>query len=141
MTEHLYLKKIIATTDTSLGYTDHRISPVPNFCSYPSPSESFIKAFIEAYNNGNIIEDVLVEIEKANYDKWFENGGSPVFDTLKLKDNNIIIKKMKDSWNREEHIDNLLKFKSDLLVEIMRCKELDISLQKSFTDKWIEENL
>lgn len=56
-------KKIIATTDKSLGYTDHRVSPVPNFCDYPQPSQSFIELYVNEYNKGNIITEVMVEYE------------------------------------------------------------------------------
>lgn len=58
-------KKIVATTDESIGYTDHRISPVPNFCDYPQLPESFIQAFIKAYNEGKPITEVDLEIQKA----------------------------------------------------------------------------
>ena len=44
-----YCKKIIATTDVSLGL--------------PQPSQQFIQKYIEEYNKGNIITDVLVEYE------------------------------------------------------------------------------
>lgn len=41
--------KIIATTDTSLNL--------------PQPSKEFIEKYVEEYNKGNVIEDVLVEYE------------------------------------------------------------------------------
>lgn len=56
------LNKIVATTDKSLGYTDHRISPVPNFCDYPQLPESFIQAYIKAYNEGKPITEVDLEM-------------------------------------------------------------------------------
>lgn len=89
--------KIIATTDTSLGL--------------PQPSDKFIQAYIEAYNKGEKIDKVLVEYEK----KWeYHDGPHPTIKDVqmwrelvgypKLKDNNIIIKKVKDSWTRDEVI-------------------------------------
>jgi hypothetical protein len=109
-------KKIIATTDTSLGL--------------PSPSESFIKAYIEAYNNGNVIDDVLVEYESIYADRATNTWEF----ILKLKDSNIIIKKVKDKLecNRSQ----LLKLVHDVgdYIEDKNSTEFNI-------DKWIEENL
>jgi hypothetical protein len=121
--------KIIATTDPSLGYTDHRVSPVPNFCSFPQPSESFIKAYIEAYNNGNVIEDILIEVHNnTDYNPSIFPDVRP-----KLKDNNIIIKKVKDSWTREEV--------HSLMMEAWIRGEVDRSMDFRVREKWIEENL
>jgi hypothetical protein len=116
-------KLVIATTNTSIGYTDKRVSPVPNFCDYPQPSKSFISKYIEEYNKGNIITDILVEYEEEYFadsnggfktekerdDYVFNVGASHscwVKTTLKVnpKDNTITIKKVKDSWNKEEVI-------------------------------------
>jgi len=104
-------KKIIATTDTSLGL--------------PTPSKEFIDVFISEYNKGSVIEFVMVEYETngnwesekssgyagrrcVNCDTWnyieakYECacGMSPKTD----KANNITIRKIKDSWNKEEVI-------------------------------------
>ena len=57
-------KKIIATTDTSLKIDN------PNYdigklayITLPQPSQQFIQKYIEEYNKGNIITDVLVEYD------------------------------------------------------------------------------
>ena len=57
-------KKIIATTDTSLkidnpNYDIGRLA----YINLPQPSQQFIQKYIEGYNKGNIITDVLVEYE------------------------------------------------------------------------------
>lgn len=99
------LTKIIATTDSSLGL--------------PQPSPSFIKAYIEEYNQGNVITDVLVEyyvdykihceISREDCSKICGKSigcelCSKANWKLKLDSNNTITtKKIKDSWNYEEH--------------------------------------
>jgi hypothetical protein len=59
--------KVIASTDSSLGYTDHRVSPVPNFCDSPQIPKEFIEYFIREYNQGNVVNKVLVEVEKTDF--------------------------------------------------------------------------
>jgi hypothetical protein len=86
-------RKIIAITDSSLDL--------------PQPSKQFIQKYVEEYNKGNIITDVLVEYEKGLNKPLHESlrDSSPlVFERLKVnpKDNTITIKKVKDSYNREE---------------------------------------
>jgi hypothetical protein len=137
-----HCQKIIATTDPLLGYTDHRVSPVPNFCSLPSPSESFIKAYIEAYNNGNVIDSILIEVD-YHYERAipickcpFTKGANGYLVCTgkckipKLKDNNIIIKKVKDSWSREEMCSNMQQY-----MEYCKWSGYITPMQ------WIEENL
>ena len=142
-------KKIIATTDSSLWEHDDTVPYPKTRPALPQPSQSFIEKYVEEYNKGNIITDVLVEYNCGDMNcslygcqKHLGCNHSNI-QTVKInpKDNTITIKKVKDSWNREEHINNLLKYKSDLLVELMKCKEQNKSLKKEFTDKWIEENL
>ena len=115
-------EKIIATTDISL---------VKEY-NLPEPSQSFIQKYIEEYNKGNTITDVLVEYE-------FDNEGhtdNPGWHNQKLKvnskDNTITIKKVKDSWNKEEVIKLLFKCKDFL----QRYNKESISF-----DKWVKENL
>lgn len=60
-------KKIIATTDTSLYIHQKETISLPERVFYlPQPSQQFIQKYIEEYNRGNIITDVLVEYE--NFD-------------------------------------------------------------------------
>ena len=95
-------KKIIATTDKSIGYTDIRVSPVKNFCIYPQPSDSFIKKYIEEYNKGNVITNVLVEYEIGK--SYSGNSGLEIKQWLKVDSNNTItIKRLEpELYTREE---------------------------------------
>ena len=117
-------KKIIATTDVSLGL--------------PQPSQQFIQKYIEEYNKGNVITDVLVE-----YDVH-KNSFIPLWiPKVNPKDNTITIKKVKDNWTREEHISNIKKFSLELGSKIHCFLKEDGTLSISIQDvnKWIEENL
>jgi len=118
-TYKLEYKKIIATTDTSLGYNKSFINPINNkadnkWISLPQPSQQFIEKYIESYNKGEVITDVLVEYNTTCNKLYCSSAyklsvkcTSPnncQFNTLKInsKDNTITIKKLKNSWNREE---------------------------------------
>ena len=88
--ENQTFKKIIATTDASLAL--------------PQPSQQFIQKYIEEYNKGNVITDVLVEYELISNEEYFLNtinpDDVPYFDEnlkINLKDNTITIKKVKDN--------------------------------------------
>ena len=103
--ENKTFKKIIATTNKTLSQTSRT--------EIPQPSKQFIQKYIEEYNKGNIITNVLVEYELISNEEYFLNtinpdDDVPYFDeNLKInpKDNTITIKKVKDSWNREEVIE------------------------------------
>ena len=125
-------RKIIATTDETLYLTFNNGKTDLKFV-LPKPSDSFIFKYIEEYNKGNQITDVLVEY------KW--NGGRagdyemiPKIDS----DNTITIKKVKDSYSREEVIEILGKMRD-------YCKYgwKGDSLHRVFYDynNWIKENL
>ena len=100
--------KIIATTDASLiiGYTvDFNSKEV----ILPQPSQQFITKYIESYNKGEVITDVLVEYEEDEECPYCCGSGTThgkqchcVKLKVNPKDNTITIKKLKDSWNREE---------------------------------------
>ena len=118
-------KKIIATTDTSLIENIEMIGTGSTYLfKLPQPSQQFIEKYIESYNKGEVITDVLVEYELENINiHRFE-------DELKVnpKDNTIIIKKLKNSWNREE------------VIELFKLREKTI--HNYYTEEeWIEENL
>lgn len=125
------LKKVIATTDTSLGL--------------PKPSEGFIKAFIEAYNSGNPITEVDIEYyswsdcpEYARVHTMTEsNWGAQYVGKPKVnpKDNTVTIKKVKNSWNREEVI-NLI----DDLWDTVHGR-IDFNISQEVLDNWIKQNL
>jgi hypothetical protein len=146
-------KKIIATTDTSLELKcDGKCAKYECVCLYPQPSKQFIEKYIESYNKGKVITDVLVEYElymqrqsNIGTTKYIVSKDNKSFDKLNFdriptllglkinpKDNTITIKKVKDSWNREEVIRLcskafLIKSNNDTIIEDF--------------DKWIEINL
>lgn len=95
-------KKIIATTDTSLKILDERKSiDIPNvggglyFIKLPQPSQQFIEKYIESYNKGEVITDVLVEYVKYTWEWDYKLKVTP-------KDNTITIKKIKDVFTLED---------------------------------------
>jgi len=107
--------KIIATTDSSLYIQGDKmeIKQPKGFSQFyskqlPSVSDSFIQAFIKAYNEGKPIVDVMVEYEQDIITKRVLVDHNPADQfvridlTLKLRNNEVIITKVKDSWSREE---------------------------------------
>lgn len=160
------IKKIIATTDTSLKlYESETLARASGFSLktddilLPQPTQEFIEKYIEEYNKGNIITEVLVEYEQKQH---FEADNSKRKDTrngvwykkrLKVspKDNTITIYLVKDSWNREEisELKNLAITLSNHFDYIWNETSIrfDESLESKITKdqqrlaKWIEENL
>lgn len=97
-----FCKKIIATTDSYLIEGDQS-------WNLPCPSKSFIDKYVEEYNKGNKIEDIIVEYEEKydgdclSDDDCDADGYDPeYFPKINPKDNTITIRKIKDSWNRVE---------------------------------------
>jgi len=129
-----YEKKIIATTDKSLTREIFGLGETA-MCPLPQPSTSFIEKFVEEYNKGNVITEVMVEYEKyigKNYVGEFTTEKD--FDyKLKVnpKDNTITIRKVKDSWNRDEVRKLLITAYS---------KGRTNRLLRDF-DEWLKENL
>lgn len=133
-------KKIIATTDSSLSVESKLpLSEGKTWVKLPQPSQSFIKEFVREYNKGNIITDVLVEYEEKSKFSDFPINSKHQELVYKLKvnskDNTIIIKKVKDSFTRDEVVDLLKKYRNyfheypSAMTSIVRM------------DKWIEKNL
>ena len=159
-----FWEKVIATTDKTLSQT--------NRTEIPQPSQQFIQKFVEEYNRGNIITNVLVEYELISNEEYFLNtinpdDDVPYFDErLKIshKDNTITIKKVKDSYTREQ-VDRMLdeqasrttaemmekfkdyKSKEEVVKIAMDCIMYGYNgLPNNLTpiqgmNKWIEENL
>ena len=146
-----FIKKIIATTDSSLEINsnfdyNHLLPNKNDFRFYlPQPSEQFIQKYIEEYNRGNIITDVLVEYELISNEEYFLNtinpdDDVPYFDErLKInhKDNTITIKKIKDSYSREEVEKLLIECCGEISCE--DGKLLGKNPEELY--KWIKENL
>ena len=132
--------KIIATTDESLNL--------------PQPSKQFIQKYIEEYNKGNVITDVLVEYENVYIDAFgtkivqhkkdsnsYLKQCTFINSILKVnpKDNTITIKKTKENYTKEEVIRLLERYISFLWKEI--GIHYPISLGKDAKDKFINSEL
>ena len=133
--------KIIATTDNSLKICK---TPVPlgnrfdEWANLPQPSQLFIEKYVSKYNKGNVITDVLVEYEAIG--NWRHAEFVHTKDILKVntKDNTITIKKIKDSWTKEEVAELFRKFHSYF------DKKGDYTmynLSEDSINEWIEKNL
>ena len=94
-------KKVIASTDKSLDL--------------PSPSEQFIQKYVESYNKGIIISEVMVEWEtfqnmevyksKTNTKRDYIDVSGNVYNDEKLKvdsKNQVTITRCKESYSKEE---------------------------------------
>lgn len=137
------LKKIIATTDKSLTISEI-IYPEEFVHVMPSPSDGFIKKFIERYNAGNPITEIMVEYEEYPITTYGMSDGEPETDTrLKVDKNNCItIRPVKESWTREE-------LPIEVMKDMLRYCEVNQIYDKlsNFGDfyykgkKWIEQNL
>lgn len=121
-------KKIVATTDKSLGITDHRVSPVPNFCDMPQIPESFIQAYIKAYNDGHPITEVDLEIEQYNI-------GKPSYyvrDRIKTRaDNTVIINSMEEETYTKKDLE---------IAYNVGYKRRDKPFDSCSFDEWFNEN-
>ena len=129
-----YCKKVIATTDTSLYIHQKETISLPERVFYlPQPSKQFIEKYIEEYNKGNIITDVLVEYENIYIDSFgttivqhekdsdsYLKQCTFVNSKLKInpKDNTITIKKVKEIYTKKEVYQILEKYTSFLWSEV-----------------------
>mgnify|MGYP003328080622 CR=1 FL=1 len=115
-TQHLNkrLRKIIATTDESLKLNKPLFAEKnkePEWLILPQPSQSFIEKYVEEYNKDNVIIDVMVEYELneelaiVQIQEGIDRVPTAYILKINPKNNTIIIKKVKDSWNKEEIID------------------------------------
>lgn len=79
--EHCDCFEIIASTDESL--------------ELPKPSDEFISQYVDNYNKGNIITEVMVE-----YENCMISDNISYFGNIKLSSNNeIIIKPVVETWD------------------------------------------
>ena len=130
-------KKVIATTNTSLYIHQKETISLPERVFYlPQPSKQFIEKYIEEYNKGNIITDVLVE-----YEYLLDDRAVLPYWNLKVntKDNTITIKKLKETYNKEELCQILEKYTSFLWSEV--GIHYPISLGNDARDKFINNEL
>ena len=131
-------KKIIATTDTLIiaNMSDsNAVREIDFDIEVPKPSNSFISKYIEEYNKDNQIIDVLIEYSKEWVGKEYVDDidayGYDKFEKrLKINsDNTITIKKLKNSYSREEV--------EKLVINALKTRVV----WQSEIDNWIKENL
>lgn len=129
-------KKIIATTDESLKIEIFGLGETA-MCSLPQPSQSFLEIFVKEYNKGMVIKEVMIEYYVITLNEDWSQKPVVITNEYKLKinskDNTITIKRVKDSWNREEVIALFKKYIED--------KENSITSKYNGFDNWIEQNL
>lgn len=149
-------KKIIATTNKSLCIEktamsadsfDQRVYTYKDYL--PELPQHFIKEFINEWNKGNVIKEVVVECELRETGRMKESKFNtapdlectswsaekdmlPVINT----DNTVNINIINKFWNRDEVIEILNKLAYDLSGNGLI---LDSNLKVN--NKWIEENL
>lgn len=124
-------KKVIASTDSSLNL--------------PRPSNEFLKRYCEEGE----IDEVMVEYENIRCTQLGADGYCPLSCignsqcrayTEKLKiapDNTITIRKVKDTWTREE-VETLIY----RAISFARDKQLECGELSAFEyDDWLKENL
>lgn len=137
-------KKVIASTNKSLQSSNNE--SYPNYGQHSefiyTPSEAFIKEYIESYNKGQQIHEILVEYEEISDNKTNDFGKKQLYyQRPKVrKDNSIIITSVKDSWSREE----LIKILDDSISEAIVFPEkfvTGIVYDKHKTLQWIKDNL
>lgn len=99
--EFKYLQKVISSTDKSLNIYQ--------------PSQGFINKYIEEYNKGSIINEVMVEYEEYH---GINKSIAEIYAVSQSDQGNdyntITIKKVKDSWNKEE----VIKLINKVVIEV-----------------------
>lgn len=144
-------KKIIATTDSSLSKEWRDYKNDLHIYHLPQPSPQFIAKFIESYNKGEVITDILVE-----YDEYIcKNGHIMAYQTacvyphchesnypyLKIDRNNYItITKVKDSWSKEE-VEAHCRFAFKCGMESESLLRRGFKDEALTVDNWINQNL
>jgi len=108
-------KKIIATTDIPLGTSEYSEKYRESYFNpLPQPSPEFITKYIEEYNKGNVITDIMVEYilnETGNYRQFDDT--PELKEKLKTDSNNCItITKVRDWLNIQQHGNTLEYWKN-----------------------------
>lgn len=132
------LPKIIATTDAFIGAGLEAIG-FKDWTPLPRPSDQFIGKFIECFNAKRRIIDVLIELEQRDF-QWVGDKNLAPWYIKVDKNNNITIRKVKDSWNKEE-MEKLLG--SALLAGMSFGRDWRLSDQgwDHHKDNWIQKRL
>ena len=135
-------REVLASTDTSLTESIEMIGTGTTYIfKSPKPSQEWIEHYISEYNKGNVITDVQVEYDRVCDCVVLADCYNPellVCDKkykIKVDNNNTItIKSSKESWNREEHIKEIIDFATFY-------SGMERSKVERQVDKWIKENL
>ena len=110
LSKHLkegHIKPILATTDRELY---NRIPMNGGHflnASLPKLRDSFVSKFMEQYNKGNVLTDVMVEYEDDLNQDDYDKDGFAAKCRLKLDNGCIITHKVQNSFTREEMLENM----------------------------------
>ena len=128
-------RKIIATTDKSIGRIKPNHNDFDSIIYLPEPSHKFLEAFVENHNKGKSIIDVLIEYVKVP-NSVFVNVIEAPYLTLKVdKDNIITIKPIKDIYTREEVMELFAKYEEDVY------RKYKANITNISTKNWLKDNL
>lgn len=129
-------KKIVATTDKSLitKIYSHESQDLMKISVYkdkllPQIPESFIEAYIKAYNEGKPITEVNLEMETETW------GIEGIFTKIKTRPDNTVIIHPSKLYTRDEVINFILKFGKDNPL-LRGCQ-----ITKLESDEFIKNNL
>jgi len=144
--KHYDCRKIIATTNKTLLLPQN----FPSFTYLPQPSDSFTQRYIESYNNGKSIIDVLVEYEEyfsqnkgdkltINKDLYKLSFGSTItIKSFNFKgDPDLIEFEEDDNYNQGIHISHT-NLTTETLLKIDKDNTITI---KNVKDSWNKEEL
>lgn len=124
-----YDRKIIATTNQVM-----RLPRLP---------KGFIEKFITTFNKDEYIEFAMVEYDEKRLNEDFSQ--TPVLVTIEYfpkvdKGNHITIKRIKDTYTREEHIKDIKTAVQDA-ISYPEKFVTGICFDNSLFDEWLEKNL
>ena len=124
-----YDRKIIATTNQVM-----RLPRLP---------KGFIEKFITTFNKDEYIEFAMVEYDEKRLNEDFSQ--TPVLVTIEYfpkvdKGNHITIKRIKDTYTREEHIKDI-KIAVQDAISYPEKFVTGICFDNSLFNEWIEKNL
>ena len=121
-------KKIIATTDSSLKTKVQHDSDGFLNIPLPQPTQSIIQKYIDEYNKGNVITDVMVEYEELTVPDMIIEGADKFVDALKVNyDRTINIVWAKDESEKDilDFGRYILQLTNNVIKKDTRMKPLD----------------
>jgi hypothetical protein len=140
-------KKIIATTDRDLDeqvmyYPDGTvIGGINSYKQIPQIPQQFIEHYIEQYNNGNVIDKVLVEYIERQYPDDGQIRHLVLFLDPKINpDNTINILIQKNSWTNKERVQFAIDFAEHCLKQAGIDNIWCVGEMLEFEEKWNNEN-